>query len=225
MPEPFARAAAAGRQFRQGDAAVDAVVSASCRVLAGDRIALVGPSGGGKSTLLHLLAGLDAPTSGLVDWPALGRADELRPGKVSMVFQAPSLVPALSVIENVALPLILGGDAAQARKAAARMLERLGLDTLAEKLPQEISGGQAQRAALARALVGGPRLVLADEPTGQLDHATAQQLLDVLLQHLDETGAALVVATHDEAVATRLRTRWHMRHGRLDGPATQEAAA
>ena len=179
-----------------------------------DRIAIVGPSGSGKSTLLHLLAGIDAPTTGAVCWPGVSGA--LRPGPVSTVFQAPSLMPALDVAENTALPLVLAGIAANtARIAALDALASVGVASLASRLPEELSGGQAQRVAVARALVTDPVLILADEPTGQLDRATAAMVTTALLAAADRCDAALVIATHDRAVADRLSTRWRMTDGQL----------
>jgi predicted ABC-type transport system involved in lysophospholipase L1 biosynthesis ATPase subunit len=134
----------------------------SCRVDPHARIALVGASGSGQSTLLHLMAGLDDPSLGEVTWPAIGDRGALRPGPLAMVFQGPSLLPPLTVVENVALPLTLGGStSAQGRRLAMTALDRLGLGDLADKLPEEISGGRAQRVAVARALAGEPRLILA----------------------------------------------------------------
>jgi putative ABC transport system ATP-binding protein/lipoprotein-releasing system ATP-binding protein len=205
------------RTFGGGAGRVNALVSATCSVAPADRIAVVGASGSGKSTLLHLLAGLDVPTAGSISWPALGPRDTLRPAHVAVVFQAPSLLAPLSVVENVELPLLLGGaNASIARAAAHAALERLELRDLSEKLPQELSGGQAQRVALARALAHQPRLILADEPTGQLDQRTAQLVLDELLAALDDSSSALVVATHDLAVAGRMHSLWRMRHGTLE---------
>jgi ABC-type lipoprotein export system ATPase subunit len=133
-----------------------------------------------------------------------------------MIFQGPSLLPPLTVVENVALPLILaGGSAADGHRRGMETLRLLGLRDLADKLPEEISGGQAQRVAVARALAGEPRLILADEPTGQLDRASSASVLDVLLAAADRSDAALVVATHDPTVADRLPERWQMRDGRL----------
>lgn len=207
-----------GRIYERGHALVVALASATCGVQSGDRIAVVGPSGSGKSTLLHLLGGLDEPSSGTIAWPALGPRGTLRPAHIAYVFQAPSLLPALSVVENVELPLLLGElDTTAARGAALDALARLDLTDLAERLPEELSGGQAQRVGLARALASRPRLLLADEPTGQLDHATANQVLDTLLASIDGTPTALVVATHDPAVAARMETVWLMRHGTLAG--------
>lgn len=213
----LAEACALSRVYERGPARVVALASATCRVQRGERIAIVGPSGSGKSTLLHLLGGLDQPSGGTIAWPALGPRATLRPAHVAYVFQAPSLLPALSVVENVELPLLLGEvEPPVARAAALETLGRIGLGDLAERLPEELSGGQMQRVALARALASRPRLLLADEPTGQLDHATARELIDTVLASLENTPTALVVATHDEAVFSRMDSVWHMRHGTLE---------
>jgi ABC-type lipoprotein export system ATPase subunit len=203
-----------GRSFGTGSGTTHALRDATCVVAAGARIAISGPSGSGKSTLLHLIAGLDTPTSGALTWPAIGDRSALRPGPVAVIFQGPSLLPSLTVLENVALPLQLAGQAeAAALEAARSALDRLGLGDLADSLPEEISGGQAQRVAIARALVGKPRLILADEPTSQLDPASGARVVDVLLEVSDASRAALVVATHDEAVASRLSERWAVSDG------------
>ncbi len=205
-----------GRTYGVGRAAIVALHDATCVVLPGEQVALVGPSGSGKSTLLHLLAGLDAPTTGTLSWPALGVRESLRPGPVAVVFQGPSLLPPLDVIENVALPLLLADvDRETATERAHSALARLGLDDLGAKLPEELSGGQAQRVAVARVLAGAPRLILADEPTGQLDHVAGAQVIEVLIEAADATGAALVVSTHDQALARRMAERWQMSDGRL----------
>jgi ABC-type lipoprotein export system ATPase subunit len=165
---------------------------------------------------LHLIAGLDLPTTGLISWPALGGRTSLRPGPVAMVFQGPSLLPPLDVIENVALPLVLAGTAeAEARERASEALALLDLKDLDAQLPEQLSGGQMQRVAIARALVQRPRLLLADEPTGQLDHQTADLVISVLMRAAEQTNAALVVSTHDAAVAERLDQRWPVSDGRL----------
>lgn len=216
MAEPFVEASGVGRSFLLGGQTIEALQPASFRILPQDRIALMGPSGCGKSTLLMLLADLDAPTAGRLNWPALGEHGLLRPTQISVVFQAPSLLPMLSVAENVALPLLIANQPGDPQAEAARALDAIGIAGLADKLPEELSGGQAQRVGLARALVGGPRLILADEPTGQLDHTTAQQVFDALLAALEGTDAALVVATHDPDIARRLRTIWRMDHGKLE---------
>jgi len=217
--EVLVRCEGVARTFGAGTAAVVAVHGVTWEVRSNQRVALTGTSGSGKSTLLHLLAGLDEPTVGTVSWPALGTRAELRPGPVAIVFQGPSLLPPLDVLENVALPVLLGGASqAEATEAADAALERLGLVGLAAKLPEELSGGQAQRVAVARVLAGRPRLILADEPTGQLDHLTAAVVIDALLDTATELGAGLVVSTHDPLVANRLCEQWAMDDGRLRGP-------
>jgi ABC-type lipoprotein export system ATPase subunit len=213
--QPLVRCTDLARTYGRGRTAVVALHSATCEITEGQLIALVGPSGSGKSTLLHLVAGLDTPTAGRIEWPAF-TGGALRPGPVAMVFQATSLLPALDIAENVALPLLLAGVEPRTAEAAAHAaLEALGLAELAAKLPDECSGGQAQRVAVARALAGRPRLVLADEPTGQLDHETATTVIDALIHAATETGATLVVATHDQEVAARLSVRWQVTDGRL----------
>ena len=212
---PLVRCAGIARTYGRGRTAVVALHDATCEIDEGQLIAMVGPSGSGKSTLLHLLAGLDTPTAGTIEWPALAGAP-LRPGPVAVVFQATSLLPPLDVLENVALPLLLAGiDQGAADQAAHLALAALGLDGIAAKLPDEISGGQAQRVAIARALATRPRLLLADEPTGQLDHDTATAVIDALIDAAGRSGAALVIATHDPEVATRLPIRWRVADGRL----------
>jgi ABC-type lipoprotein export system ATPase subunit len=211
MDEVLVRATGLSREFGNGQRPVVAVADATFEIRPGDRIALVGPSGSGKTSLLHLIAGLDQPSGGIIEWPALGGREDLRPGPVALAFQGPSLLPPLTVAENVALPVLLaGGDGAAAETAALALIDQLGLTDVASKLPEEISGGQAQRAGVARAMIGAPRLILADEPTGQLDHGSAAELIDVLFQQAEDTGAALIVATHDTAVAERLPMRWTM---------------
>lgn len=206
-----------GRTYSKGNASVVALLNATCSVKSRDRIALVGRSGSGKSTLLHLMAGLDTPTSGTLAWPAFGPRDTLRPSKVAIVFQTPSLLAPLTAVENVELPLLLGGvREREARTAALDALERIELGDIADKLPEELSGGQAQRVAVARALAYRPKIIFADEPTGQLDHMTAGHLLDVLFASLEGTDTALVIATHDPLVAERMRHIWRMQHGHLE---------
>ncbi len=205
---------AVSRTYGKGAAATPALYATSCDVDPGARIVLTGPSGSGKSTLLHLLAGLDDPSSGVVSWPAIGPRSALRPGPVAIVFQGPSLLPPLSVIENVALPRQLAGVSAEvAIEEARRALAVLDLDELADKLPDEISGGQAQRVAVARVLSSHPALILADEPTSQLDRESGRHLIDILLAAADTTGAGLVVATHDHEVAVRFATHWTVADG------------
>ena len=216
MDDVLVRAERLSRRFGSGEQATAAVRDATFEILAGQRIALFGPSGSGKSTLLHLVAGLLPPSSGRIEWPALGSVDRLRPGPVAFAFQGLSLLPPLTIVENVALPILLdGGEEEAAMKAAWAMIDRLELTPIGHKLAEEVSGGQAQRAGVARALLGQPKLVLADEPIGQLDRATGDRVMDVVLSCVEQIGAALVVSTHDQVVADRLPLRWSIEDGRL----------
>jgi putative ABC transport system ATP-binding protein len=202
------------RTYGSGAGEVRALRGVSCTLRPGVQVALTGPSGSGKSTLLHLLAGLDTPTSGTIAWPGLNGSPEGRPGLIGMVFQGPSLLPPLDVTENIALPLLLAGfTETQAREQALAALHDIGLDELAARLPEELSGGQAQRVAVARALAVQPRVILADEPTGQLDSAHAAQVVGLLLDAATLLGAALVLSTHDLTIAERLPERWRMADG------------
>ena len=215
MPDVLVEGREVTRRFAQAGSDVLALQPASFAIRSGDRIALLGRSGSGKSTLLHLIAGLDAPTGGALSWPALGRNSALRPTYIGIVFQAPSLIPTLSVIENVEVPLRIAGRIRSPRTQAMAALEALGLAGIADKIPDELSGGQAQRVALARAIALKPRLILADEPTGQLDQLIARQTVDALLESLRGSDTAVVVATHDLSVAGRMDTTWLMDHGQL----------
>ncbi len=202
------------RTYGSGAGEVRALRGVSCTLRRGAQVALTGPSGSGKSTLLHLLAGLDTPTGGTIAWPGLDGSPEGRPGLIGMVFQGPSLLPPLDVTENIALPLLLAGfTETQARERATAALHDVGLDELAARLPEELSGGQAQRVAVARALAARPRVILADEPTGQLDSAHAAQVVGLLLDAATILGAALVLSTHDLTIAERVPERWRMADG------------
>lgn len=213
---PLAVCDRVSRCYANGDGTVTAVADLSVEVPADARWALTGPSGSGKSTVLHLLAGLEQPTSGTVGWPGLGGHPLEKSGRVAMVFQGPSLLPQLTALENTAFPLqIAGMSDRDALDRAREALDRLGLAALSHSLPAQMSGGQAQRVAVGRVLAIRPRLILADEPTGQLDHRTAHLLLEVLLAAAEDVGAALVVSTHDPAVADRFTERWTMRDGHL----------
>jgi ABC-type lipoprotein export system ATPase subunit len=215
MPDVLVEGKDVARRFSQGGSDILALRPASFAIRSADRIALLGRSGSGKSTLVHLIAGLDAPTGGALSWPALARDSALRPTYIGIVFQAPSLIPTLSVIENIEVPLRIGGRISSPRTQAMAALEALGLASLADKVPDELSGGQAQRVALARAIALKPRLILADEPTGQLDQSIARQTVNTLLDSLEGSDTAVVVATHDPSVAERMKTTWLMDHGEL----------
>ena len=193
----------------------------SLTVEEGETLAIVGASGSGKSTLLTLLAGLDTPTSGAVrlhgiDLNALnedGRA-ALRQRDIGFVFQSFQLLPQLTALENVMLPLELRGDGTARRKAAA-MLERVGLGARLRQLPRLLSGGEQQRVALARAFVAEPPLLLADEPTGSLDAASGEAVIDLMFEMNRDRGSTLVLVTHDRAIAARCARTVTMTAGRL----------
>lgn len=198
---------------RYGDATVFAEVSLT--VAAGEFVAIVGESGVGKSTLLNCMAGLDTWDAGRIvhDGTDIGALDAeacaiWRRSQVGFVFQAFHVLPHLDVAQNVGLPLMLLGRRDEAR--VARMLEVVGLAGLGARLPQQLSGGQLQRVAIARALVHRPALLLADEPTGNLDPTTAAKVMDVLLAQTREHGASLVLVTHSEAAAARADRVLHL---------------
>ena len=206
----------AAHTYGSGRTAVVAVHGVNAQVTSRTRVALTGPSGSGKSTLLHMMAGLVSTTSGALTWPTWGEPPLEAAGRIGIVFQGPSLLPALDVIENVAFPLLLADVRDKvAQGSATEALKALGLGDLAHQLPETLSGGQAQRVAVARVLASAPELILADEPTGQLDHQAAALVIDVLLRASEELGAALVVSTHDPLIAHRLPERWRMQDGRM----------
>jgi putative ABC transport system ATP-binding protein len=195
--------------YGSGDTAVTALDHVSLDVQAGELVAVMGPSGCGKSTLLHLLGGLDRPTSGavLIDGHNLtdlsdARLAELRRRKIGFVFQFFNLIPVLSAAENAALPITLDGlPAAEARARAAEWLTRVELGDRLSHRPDQLSGGQQQRVAIARALVADPALVLADEPTGNLDTHASGEIARLLRQVANEWGRAVVLVTHDPRIA------------------------
>jgi ABC-type lipoprotein export system ATPase subunit len=209
------------KRYRRGQEDVVALDAVDLDLAPGEFLALVGPSGSGKSTLLHLAGGLDRPDAGRVlvagtDLAELSAAERarLRRRHVGFVFQFFHLIPTLSVAENVGLPLLLD-RARSVDGAVAEMLERVGLGHRATHLPGELSGGEMQRAAIARALVARPELLLADEPTGNLDSATGAEILDVLGDRVRETGAALLMVTHDAGAASRADRVVSLKDGRL----------
>ncbi|ASK66921.1 macrolide ABC transporter ATP-binding protein [Brachybacterium avium] len=195
------------------------------QITAGEQVAVMGPSGCGKSTLLHVLAGvLDADEGTLrvlgEDLVALREKDraQLRLARMGMIFQFGDLIGELTLAENLSLPLqLLGGRPARIRAEVATMLERLGLGEVADRRAAQVSGGQAQRAAVGRALIHQPALLLADEPTGALDTVAADTVMDALMETVTEQGTTLVVVTHDNRVAAHLDRLVSMRDGELVG--------
>lgn len=204
-------------KFGMGSNLVNAVQNISCRIVAGQHISISGPSGSGKSSLLALIGGLDRPSTGQITWPLWGSAS-LRPRHIGMAFQSSSLLPSLTVLENVEIPLLLLGETAKSSTRALEALHLLSLEKLAARFPAELSGGQMQRVAFARALVTKPALVLADEPTGQLDQTTGAFVMNQVISAIQNTQATLIVATHDLALATSFPKQWKMSFGRLIEP-------
>ena len=209
------------KQVATPDHVLTIVERASFSVAAGEAVAILGASGSGKSTLLGLLAGLDVPTHGRVlldgeDLFALtedGRA-RLRARMVGFVFQSFQLLPALTALENVMLPLELAGGA-DARERARKVLERVGLAERLGHYPRQLSGGEQQRVAVARAFVTEPRLLFADEPTGNLDSTTGEQVIELLFEMNRERGTTLVLVTHDADLAKRCDRRLHIAAGAI----------
>jgi putative ABC transport system ATP-binding protein len=213
----------AGRVYRRGDEDVHALRGVTFELRAGEAVALVGASGSGKSTLLNLVSAVDRPTSGRVvvcgvDVAAAGEAElvELRRRRIGLVFQAFHLVPHLTVEENIALPLALAGGRDPGR--VVDLVERVGLGRRRHHFPSELSGGEQQRTAVARALVHRPAVVVADEPTGNLDSTTGATVMELLAELRRSEGAALLLATHDERVAAASDRVVHLRDGRRIEP-------
>jgi predicted ABC-type transport system involved in lysophospholipase L1 biosynthesis ATPase subunit len=223
-PETAARAVELARTYGKAPTLVHALRGVSFEVRRGERVGLLGKSGSGKSTLLNLLAGLDRPTSGRVEVAGrdLGQmtSSQLarhRQRAVGVVFQSFNLISTRTALENVELPLVFAGcPPAERRAAAARVLGEVGLGKRLHHRPTELSGGEQQRVAVARALVNGPSLLLADEPTGNLDSATAAEVIALLEDFVRARGGALLLVTHDEEMARRCTDRVLRLHdGRL----------
>ena len=215
------------RRFQQGTIQLEVLSAVELTLQPAERVAVIGASGSGKTTLLQILGGLDRPDSGQVlidgrDIHALGERDRglLRNHTMGFVYQFHHLLPEFSALENVAMPLLVRRTpVAEARERAAAMLARVGLQARLEHRPHQLSGGERQRAAVARALVAAPRLILADEPTGNLDGRNAEQVFALLLELNRELGTSLMVVTHDARLAARMDRVLELSEGRL-APAT-----
>ncbi|HJD18016.1 MAG TPA: ABC transporter ATP-binding protein [Candidatus Fournierella excrementavium] len=207
--------------YGSGDAAVRALDGVSLTVERGEFVAVMGASGSGKSTLLHLLGGVDKPTSGRITLDGVSLYDQkeeeltvFRRRQIGLVYQFYNLVPLLTVEENLTLPLLLDGRTADPARVLD-LLARLGLEGKRRAFPAQLSGGQQQRVAIARALITHPALLLADEPTGNLDSAASESVMRMLVQLNETTGQTIVMITHDEALALQAKRILRLRDGRI----------
>jgi putative ABC transport system ATP-binding protein len=220
--EPVIQLVDVHKQYRSGRRAITALNGVSLTVQQGEWVAIVGPSGCGKSTMLNLLAGIDTADSGKVvvaGQRLSGMSEDALAGwrgrEVGIVFQFFQLMPTLTVLENIVLPMDLAGNGRNRRERARRLLERVGMDHLADHLPSELSGGEQQRVAIARALANEPRLLLADEPTGNLDSRNGQNVVE-LLRDVWLSGRTIVIVTHDRSVAATASRIVAMRDGQIE---------
>ncbi|MCB2426316.1 lipoprotein-releasing ABC transporter ATP-binding protein LolD [Methylophaga pinxianii] len=211
------------KRYKDGNLETPVLQNVNLDVLAGDRIAIVGSSGSGKSTLLHLLGGLDEPTDGTIEvlekdisHLSVSALSKLRNQSLGFVYQFHHLLPEFTAEENVAMPLVIGGmHPKKAKQQAIELLEQVGLGHRVHHKPSELSGGERQRAALARALITKPACLLADEPTGNLDHHTAEGIFDLIMKLNTEMGTALVIVTHDTQLAARMDQQYTLIDGML----------
>ncbi|XBS71216.1 lipoprotein-releasing ABC transporter ATP-binding protein LolD [Acerihabitans sp. KWT182] len=220
---PLLQCNALSKRYQEGKLFTEVLRDVTFALQPGEMMAIVGSSGSGKSTLLHMLGGLDAPTSGEVVFEgrqlnSLSSQEraEIRNRRLGFIYQFHHLLPDFTAMENVAMPLLIGGAAPQEAKTAAReMLASVGLEKRGRHRPSELSGGERQRVAIARALVNHPALVLADEPTGNLDQRTADSIFELLGELNMRQGTAFLVVTHDLHLARRLNRQLEMRDGQL----------
>ncbi len=209
------------KRYDQGGLDVDVLKGVNLTVTSGERVAIMGASGSGKSTLLHLLGGLEKASSGevILDGVNLNTVNaaklaKLRNKSLGFIYQSHHLLGEFTVLENVAMPLLIGGNSVQdARLRAAKLLQRVGLGHRVEHKPAELSGGERQRAAVARALINNPSVILADEPTGNLDSKTADQVYELMLELNQELNVSFLVVTHDHALAAKMGRVLHMEDG------------
>jgi len=217
------QASGISRGFRQGTKRVQVLTDINLQVPAGTSMAIVGASGAGKSTLLHILGGLDRPDEGevLVDGRSLWtlsdtERSDLRNSRMGFIYQFHHLLPEFTALENVAMPLLIRGEpVSAAARHAGELLDKVGLGQRLDHKPGELSGGERQRAAVARALVGRPGCVLGDEPTGNLDERTANQVFEQLLELNTELNTSLILVTHDTRLASRMNQRYELHMGSL----------
>lgn len=217
----FVQALNLGKRVFTGEGELTLLSDINFNVEAGTSVAVLGASGSGKTTLLGLLAGLDVPTEGqvLIEGIDLAGLDEdgralLRAGKIGFIFQSFQLLRGLTAVENVMMPLELASDSA-ARQTAIVLLQRVGLSERLNHYPNQLSGGEQQRCAIARAFAAQPKLLFADEPTGNLDQQTGKLIIELLLELNQEQGTTLIMATHDEQLASRCHRRLHLEAGKL----------
>jgi lipoprotein-releasing system ATP-binding protein len=223
MTESVLEARAVARQFQQGPVTLEVLKAVNVAILAGERLSIVGASGSGKTTLLQILGGLDKPSSGEVlvdgrDIHLLGEKErgELRNHAIGFVYQFHHLLPEFSALENVAMPLLVRRmHTGEAKDRAREILKRVGLGERLTHRPHQLSGGERQRAAVARALVTQPKLVLADEPTGNLDGRNAESVFELMLELNRERRTSLVVVTHDMRIAARMDRALEIENGSL----------
>ncbi len=219
-----------GKSYQQDAFAVDALSAVDLHIVAGEFLALVGPSGSGKTTLLNLIGGLDSPATGRiwVDGQEIGglsksQLSDLRLRRIGFVFQEYNLIPVLSAMENVEYVMLLQGVANDERHARAMaVLKDVGLQGMEQRRPRELSGGQQQRVAVARAIVSHPAIVLADEPTANLDSATGASLLDMMRELNESRGVTFVFSTHDAMVMERARRIVRLKDGRVVSAGTEK---